>query len=214
MVQGSKSTLRCVRFGVIILGNTGVGKSFLCNILLGAEIFKHQYSPSSVTTETGSAMVQYERFQPVIFNIPGLIEADQQRIELNKKEIQKAFTQEKQSIIIYVFGNQNGRIRDEDVLAFNAINAAYDFNAESLLIIMNGLSKQRPDNYESMVIFQLKRVLGIGISHDNICFLEQIDQGNTSERKQLKETLLQVCAPQQFLPSYFNFYQLYSNPIA
>ena len=126
---------------------------------------------------------------PVVFNIPGLAEADQNRIEVNKREIQKAFQQRPKSIVIYVFANQNGRIRDEDVLAFNAIHEPYEFRLESLLIIINGLSKQRRENYESMVILQLQKVSNIGISTDNICFLDQINPESSSERQYLRECI-------------------------
>ena len=180
------------KFGVIILGNTGVGKSFLCNVILGCDKFKHEYSPNSVTSKTESEEFQWGPFTAVVFNIPGLIEADQGRINTNKAEIEKAFKKQPKSIIIYVFGNQNGRIRDEDVLAFNAIHEAYEFKIESLLIVINGLSKQRPENYESMVIIQLQKVLNLGVTSKNICFLENIDPVNTSQREYLKECIFQV----------------------
>ena len=126
---------------------------------------------------------------PVVFNIPGLVEADQNRIEVNKREIQKGLQQQPKSIVIYVFANQNGRIRDEDVLAFNAIHEVYEFRLQSLLIIINGLSKQRRENYESMMIFQLQKVLNIGICIENICFLDQINPESSSERQYLRECI-------------------------
>jgi len=38
--------------GVIILGNSGVGKSFLANILLGHDVFAHRIDAHAVTTKT------------------------------------------------------------------------------------------------------------------------------------------------------------------
>ena len=121
------------------------------------------------------------------------MEADQNRIEVNKREIQNAFQQQPKSIVIYVFANQNGRIRDEDVLAFNVIHEAYEFRLESLLIIINGLSKQRCENYESMTILQLQKVLNIGICIENICFVDQFNPESSSERQYLTECILQIC---------------------
>ena len=37
--------------GIIILGNTGVGKSFIANILLGKDVFVHELNAAAVTTK-------------------------------------------------------------------------------------------------------------------------------------------------------------------
>ena len=123
------------KYGLIILGNAGVGNSFLGNILLGREAFAHEFSAGSVTHTTEYHEIEIGDFTLAIFNIPGLIEADQNRIDLNKKEIDKAFLSRPNSIVLYVFGNQRGRLRDEDIIAFNAINAAYLFREESLVLV-------------------------------------------------------------------------------
>ncbi len=65
------------KLGLIILGNSGVGKSFLANILLGHEAFKHEFSAQSVTHRTEFEEITLDDHDYAIFNIPGLIEADQ-----------------------------------------------------------------------------------------------------------------------------------------
>jgi DNA replication protein DnaC len=65
------------QFGLIILGNSGVGKSFLANILLDREAFKHEFSARSVTHRTEYEEITFDNHRYAIFNIPGLIEADQ-----------------------------------------------------------------------------------------------------------------------------------------
>jgi DNA replication protein DnaC len=65
------------QFGLIILGNSGVGKSFLANILLDKDVFKHEFSARSVTHRTEFQEIRIEDHRYAIFNIPGLIEADQ-----------------------------------------------------------------------------------------------------------------------------------------
>jgi hypothetical protein len=128
-----------------------------------------------------------------IFNIPGLIEAEQARIDLNKREIDKAFAQRPNSIVMYVFGQVNGRIRDEDVVAFNAINAAYPFRPESLVLIVNGLPKRRPANYEGTTLVLLQQLLkSVNVNKRNICFLDHIDDENPKEKQDIRERLLQV----------------------
>ena len=147
------------QFGLIILGNAGVGKSFLGNILLGHEAFVHEFSVGSVTHNTEYSQMQVGDFMLAIFNIPGLIEADQKRIDLNKREIEKAFVARPNSIVLYVFGNQRGRLRDEDVVAFNAINAEYSFRRESLVLVMNDLDKDRPADYEGATLVLLQQLI-------------------------------------------------------
>ncbi|UJR17942.1 hypothetical protein I4U23_004841 [Adineta vaga] len=180
------------QYGLIILGNSGVGKSFLGNVLLGEDVFTHEFSPRSVTHRTEFKEITFENHRYAIFNIPGLIEADQARVNVNKCEIDHAFSKRPNSLIIYVFGQQNGRIRDEDVVAFTAINKAYPLNIKSLLLVVNGLPEDRPSNYEGEVMLMIQDIIQISVSPERVCFLNQIDRGNSKERQALKEQLLRA----------------------
>ncbi|CAF0720545.1 unnamed protein product [Adineta steineri] len=178
------------QYGLIILGNSGVGKSFLANILLDREVFKHEFSARSVTHRTEFQELTFDNHRYAIFNIPGLIEADQTRVDVNKREIDHAFNQRPNSLIIYVFGQQNGRIRDEDVVAFNAINKAYPLNIESLLIVVNGLPVDRPTNYEGEVMLMLQDIIQLPIKAERVCFLNMINRENSREKQTLRMQLL------------------------
>jgi hypothetical protein len=179
--------------GLIILGNSGVGKSFLANILVGHEAFAHKFSPSSVTHTTEFEEMTLGDLPLTVFNIPGLIEVEQERIDLNKKEIDKAFSVRPNSIIMFVFGQQGGRICEEDVVAFNAINTAYPFKAVSLMLVVNGIPKQRPTNYEGGTLVLLQKLLkDVHVNNRNLCFLDLINGNDPNERQHLKEKLLQV----------------------
>ncbi|CAF4105185.1 unnamed protein product, partial [Rotaria sp. Silwood1] len=128
--------------GLILLGNTGVGKSFLANILLGKEAFAHECQGSSVTHVAEHELLRLSERSYVVFNVPGLIEYDQEIIERNKMEIQKAFDQCPNSIIASVFGaGVGGRIVDQDIVAFNALKDAYQFQPDSLIFIINNIPK-------------------------------------------------------------------------
>jgi septal ring factor EnvC (AmiA/AmiB activator) len=109
---------------------------------------------------------------------------------MNKAEIHKAFRKRPTSFILYVFGSQGGRIRDEDVIAFNALHKAYEFNLESLVFIINEAPKNRPKDYEGEVIVLLEKL--IRMSCKTLCVLESINKNNPYERKTLKEKLFQA----------------------
>ncbi|CAF4883175.1 unnamed protein product, partial [Rotaria sp. Silwood1] len=108
-------------------------------------------SPTPVTTVTESIEYTINNTTYVIFNIPGLIEAKQEQIDLNKQEINKAFQLCPNAVVIYVFGNQSGRIRNEDIVAFHALNNAYPFASKSLVLVVNGIPVDREENYEGIL---------------------------------------------------------------
>jgi tRNA U34 5-carboxymethylaminomethyl modifying GTPase MnmE/TrmE len=185
------------QYGLILLGNSGVGKSFLANILLGFDAFEHECSASSVTHHTEYQEKQVGENHFTIFNIPGLIENDQTAVNRNKEEIYKAFAQCPNSVVGFVFnGGAGGRIRNEDMIAFQAIHAAFTFKPESLLIIVNDLPATRPETYEGET--QVKLELLLKMKDLKVCFLNRINGKNEKEREELSLQLANAlirCAP-------------------
>jgi hypothetical protein len=160
--------------GLILLGNSGVGKSFIANVVLGQDVFGHECSASSVTHETEFQDYTVGDASYAVFNIPGLIEADQAAVDRNKVEIYKAFQLRPRCVVAFVFsGGSGGRIRDEDIIAFKAINSAYDFQIESLLLIVNDLPPNRSSKYEGETSIKLEHLLAI--SRVRVCFLDRIN---------------------------------------
>ena len=182
--------------GVMILGNPGVGKSFLANVLAGRDSFIHGISSKAVTQETECVEIYMGNSSLTIFNIPGLIESEQEHIDSNVAEIDKAFYERPSSMIIFIFGHENGRIRDEDVAAMNAINAAYSFESDSLAIIVNNLPQNRPKDYESTTTSHLQKLLrSVNVINDKIYFISNIDTNSMEEHELLQDQLFQVSFP-------------------
>jgi adenylate kinase family enzyme len=159
--------------GLILLGNSGVGKSFLANRLLNDdEAFESKFSARSVTrhTEWKDMTTAIGKYIYSVANIPGLVEANQKLIDENRHEIMKAFEQCPFAIVLFVFGHKNGRIPDEDLVAFMRINDAYEFTLESLLLIVNGIPSNRPDDYEEKTAQLLHELTHVNKTH--IYFIE------------------------------------------
>lgn len=136
----------------------------------------------------------------VIFDIPGLVEAQQARVDANKIEIAKAFQICPNAVILYVFGAQNGRIRSEDVIAFNALNDAYPFESKSLAIVINNVPQDRDENYEGETIALLRNLVKLDADFQDFCFLETIDKTSTEAELKLKNALMQAvlsCVPSE-----------------
>jgi ribosome-interacting GTPase 1 len=86
-------------YGIIALGNSGVGKSLLLNLVANQEIFKHEASAKSVTAtleqhgivlSIGGKPVQCE-----LLNVPGLSEGEASNQLRNKEEIRNGICSSK-----------------------------------------------------------------------------------------------------------------------
>ena len=92
---------------IILLGNSGVGKSFLANRLLNDDqAFESRFSARSVTrqTEWKNYVTSDGSTEYLVANIPGLIESNQKFIDENRTEIMKAFEQHPWAIVLFIYG--------------------------------------------------------------------------------------------------------------
>jgi 50S ribosome-binding GTPase len=153
-----------------ILGNTGVGKSLICNCLLGRWEFDSKNQADSCTRQVDSVETWVPRYYEDdegkmrhsalpfrIFNIPGLLEADPVRVQQNVKLLQSALDRKEQSIVLYVLTVEGGRVRDGDYAGFKALSESYDFTRGSFMFIVNKFSKR--DN-KTHVEAYIRKVLG------------------------------------------------------
>jgi predicted GTPase len=185
------------RCGLILLGNSGVGKSFLANRLLDDdEAFESRFSARSVTrhTEWKDMSTVIGKHIYSVANIPGLVEANQKLIDENRREIMKAFQECPLAVVLFVFGHKNGRIPDEDLVAFMRINDAYEFPSQSLLLIVNGIPSNRPDEYEEKTAELLQELTHVDKSH--IYFIEKTtSEKNNRDTHDLLHEAVAKCEP-------------------
>ncbi|CAF0951584.1 unnamed protein product [Adineta ricciae] len=175
--------------GLILIGNTGVGKSFLGNILSNSDTFQHGCSASSITHHIQFQNTTIGQMLYSIYDTPGLLEDDQNAVNRNKQEISKAFQQCPNCVVIFVFtGGSGGRIRDEDVRTFQALKWVFSFQQQSLLVVVNDLPKGRSVGYENEINNKLQGYCKI--PNVKICLLDHIDSSKSQEREQLRTKLI------------------------
>jgi hypothetical protein len=124
---------------VLVLGNSGAGKSFLVNVVLGANTFAHRGQLASVTDATTYAGLCCDNAAYVFCNSPGLIEAGERNRERNSIAIRAAFSALPGSPTVMLFvadGSNGGRLGQEDLDTMATIpEFARTSGAEAALII-------------------------------------------------------------------------------
>lgn len=166
--------------GVILAGNTGVGKSLLCNIIYGGEVFEHRISAGCVTDGVQSILGQYidpstnQQVAYKIFNIPGLIESNINNIARNKKCLKEACESVGKQIFIYVFDvGTAGRAKADDIAAFKSVQEAYQLQHQSYFFLFNRKPIRAEENYEGEFLLRLKQDLQWPNLPLNYMFIEE-----------------------------------------
>lgn len=182
-------------FGVIILGNSGAGKSFLCNILLGENRFKHEFQAAAVTTKTEYCESLDDSRRMRIYNIPGLVESHQERIDRNKKEIMRAFELSPVSVVIFVWRQTGGRVQNDDIIAFNALNKAYKFPQDSLMFVVNDLPPRRPPEYDGNFFLEVRnQVKELPVDMKSTVFIDKLDPDDKQKMNNARARLFDLIA--------------------
>ncbi|CAF4429413.1 unnamed protein product, partial [Rotaria sp. Silwood2] len=177
--------------GIIVLGNAGSGKSFLCNLIIGSELFKSAISVDAVTINTEYHSVKQDAKEIRIYNIPGLVEADQERIEKNKEEILKAFQDSPSAVVLFVWSNINGRVQTNDAIAFDALSQAIEFPHGSLMFVVNDIPVRREADYEAKFVVRIKDMLKeMPVTLKDIFFIDHMEPEETDKIKQTRSKLI------------------------
>lgn len=144
---------------VLPIGNAGVGKSFLCNAALGRDTFASRVSPTGVTTAVERADLTLWSTKYILYNIPGLIEADATAVERNRRCLAEAFQQDAHlpSLIFFIFSAATGgRPRAEDVESCQAVLRDVDVGKDgsSVCFLVNKLPLEEFDSAEEAEDFK------------------------------------------------------------
>jgi predicted GTPase len=150
---------------VLVLGNSGAGKSFLCNALIGSETFEHKTRATSVTSTTTFAAVVMGDTAYIICNIPGLIEADQNNIPRNKAAIEAAFDFQRgcPTVALLVVSTTGGRVKNEDYEAIRCVRGYVKMDPAATVVVVNGVDKDEIDGdfgeYERTLTSEVKAIV-------------------------------------------------------
>ena len=126
---------------VIFIGNTGAGKSFLANIFIGEEYFEHAFSGESVTHVMERVLVILGDIKLLVYNVPGLIEAESCRVSANKAKLTRALTElpYARTTLVWVFGCAGGGRSGwaTDIVTFHAVHRYTMFPHQAMIAICN-----------------------------------------------------------------------------
>lgn len=183
-------------FGLLIMGNTGSGKSNVGNIIIGYERFENDFRRE----KTATTITEYHRINTgssdlIIYNLPALIQSNQEKIEKNKKEIIEVFKQCSTSVVIFVWTPVDGRPQPDDIIAFKALYQALKFSAKSLIFVINNLPKKRSSTFEGRFLALLKLMLHqIPITLEDIFFLDNFKWKDNDQFNIVRDRLLHCIA--------------------
>ncbi|CAF1233179.1 unnamed protein product [Adineta steineri] len=192
------------RLGIIILGNTGPGKSYIGNLLCGREVFKSSFQAKSVTREAVSETIKLGEYEMDFVDTPGLVELDQKKIENNIAEIEKAFQMNPISVVIFVWSQTNGRPSPVDIIAFKSLFASYQFPRICMLHIINNVPKEEAsDSYKRSFVDEVAGSLisyGMDVTktplhYDNFILVKHIKPIDTNEINEMREDLSNFMKP-------------------
>ena len=135
---------------VVFLGNSGRGKSFLCNALLRGTVFDSRYQSKACTTCNDFACVDLGSKTYVICNVPGLIDAENKNHERNGACIRQffEFMPTSRTLLMYVCVPIGGRCVHED---FTAMKSLMNYlpelkRAQGTSLILNNVDSARFHN--------------------------------------------------------------------
>ncbi|KAF9322911.1 hypothetical protein BG006_001956 [Podila minutissima] len=175
---------------ILLVGNTGVGKSSILN-LFGAP-FKADFALiDGLTSETECFVLKINGKQVRLIDAPGLIENSDQRISRNAEEITRALKFGGKYKLVFVYQSNSGRLLPHDVFTTTKVCKAINHCLEVGLII-NKVDEEDMEKYDNeknrlQIAQALSKATNEKLKADNIIALEYC---KPRERHKLKPKLL------------------------
>ncbi|KAG0042586.1 hypothetical protein BGZ83_000291 [Gryganskiella cystojenkinii] len=119
---------------LLLVGNAGIGKSYLLNSL-GGNFMSGFNAVDGLTTNTSYNDVEIGGSTVRLIDVPGLLEASDEYVVRNSKEITEALRVEGRFKIIIVLAERSGRVDPSDLFLVGKVMSAIDFSVNVGVII-------------------------------------------------------------------------------
>jgi len=185
LLASAGSSAAAADISITAVGNAGVGKSFILNLLIGVrDHFRHACKADRVTDklEPFVTKVTFGSGQPrevSVLNIPGILDMEPTLLASNKQMFDSAMAATDKQVILSMIGNEGGRPRSEDIYVFQAVHKAYQFSRDSVLFVFNKKPSDADSSYEKRFVELVQKALkwegGI-----NSVFVDAFDQADAA----------------------------------
>ena len=150
---------------VLLLGNSGAGKSLLCNAILGEDAFEHKMQGTSCTADNSFSLVELsDGAWAIVCNIPGLIEAETDKIDRNKRAIKAAFEllPGAPTAAVFVLSCVGGRPVAQDYQAIRCTCDYVKIADSAMAVVANGVDwaelDDAPEDYRADITLQTRAI--------------------------------------------------------
>jgi len=122
---------------IVLIGNTGVGKTHILNSFFGDKIWDSKVSITAVTTTIGYKDLKVGLSVYRFYNIPGIMEDDEKNVQENINKMKEVLNEEGTTLLIYVLVLQSGRLNSNDCQVINTLKDSYNLEGKNFLYLIN-----------------------------------------------------------------------------